>query len=376
MALEIVFWVAVGLIVYAHLGYPLLLRGLVVLFGDRGSAPELSGELPRVTLIIPAHDEELVIERKLANARALDYPAELLEVIIASDGSTDRTVELARSGGADQVLELPRGGKVAALNQAVGRATGNILAFSDANSYWRPDALRRLVDRFADARVGYACGQVRFEGGEGGNQEGLYWRYEMAIRSLETRFGGITAGNGGIYAVRREAYIELDPSRGQDIGFPFELTKRGWRAVYETAAVAEEKMAPTVEGEFKRKRRMMWGLWDVMLKWGMLDPRGYGPAYALEIYSHRLLRYLTPWLHLIALAVNIPLLSHGWVYVVTMALQLALLVAAALGRFIPALPLRIAYYYVTVTASIAVGLWDRLRAGAVPIGWEKVEGTR
>ena len=376
MALEIVFWVAVGLIVYAHLGYPLLLRGLVALFGDRGSAPELSGELPRVTLIIPAHDEELVIERKLADARALDYPAELLEVIIASDGSTDRTAELARSGGADQVLELPRGGKVAALNQAVGRATGDILAFSDANSYWRPDALRRLVDRFSDARVGYACGQVRFEGGEGGNQEGLYWRYEMAVRSLETRFGGITAGNGGIYAVRREAYIELDPSRGQDIGFPFELTKRGWRAVYEPAAVAEEKMAPTVEGEFKRKRRMMWGLWDVMLKWGMLDPRGYGPAYALEIYSHRLLRYLTPWLHLIALAVNIPLLSHGWVYVVTMALQLALLVAAALGRFIPALPLRIAYYYVTVTASIAVGLWDRLRAGAVPIGWEKVEGTR
>jgi cellulose synthase/poly-beta-1,6-N-acetylglucosamine synthase-like glycosyltransferase len=376
MALEIIFWVAVGLIVYAHLGYPLLLRGLVALFGERGSALEVSGELPRVTLIIAAYDEELVIERKLANARALDYPAERLEVIVASDGSTDRTADLARSAGADQVLELPRGGKVAALNASVGRATGEILAFSDANSYWRPDALRRLVDRFADARVGYACGQVRFEGGEGGNQEGLYWRYEMAVRSLETRLGGITAGNGGIYAVRREAYIDLDPSRGQDIGFPFELTKRGWRAVYEPSAAAEEKMAPTVEGEFKRKRRMMWGLWDVMLKWGMLDPRGYGPAYALEIYSHRLLRYLTPWLHLIALGVNIPLLSHGWVYVVTMALQLALLAAAALGRFIPVLPLRIAYYYVTVTASIAVGLWDRLRAGAVPIGWEKVEGTR
>ena len=108
----------------------------------------------------------------------------------------------------------------------------------------------------------------------------------------------------------------------------------------------------------------------------MLDPRGYGPAYALEVYSHRLLRYLTPWLHLIAFAVNIPLLSHGWVYVVTMALQLALLAGAALGRFVPVLPFRIAYYYVTVTASIAVGLWDRLRAGAVPIGWEKVEGTR
>ena len=376
MALEIVFWVAVGLIVYAHLGYPVLLRALVAAFGERDPRSEPGGEFPRVTLIIPAHDEELVIERKVANARALDYPAELLEVLVVSDGSSDRTVELARAAGADQVLELPRGGKVAALNAAVKQATGEVLAFSDANSYWRPEALRRLVDRFADERVGYACGLVRFEGGEGGNQEGLYWRYEMAVRSMETRLAGITAGNGGIYAVRREAYIELDPSRGQDIGFPFELTKRGWRAVYEPEAVAEEKMAPTVEGEFRRKRRMMWGLWDVMLRWGMLDPRGYGPAYALEIYSHRLLRYLTPWLHLIALAVNIPLLSHGWVYVVTMVLQLALLAAAALGRFIPALPLRIAYYYVTVTASIAVGLWDRLRAGAVPIGWEKVEGTR
>ena len=137
---------------------------------------------------------------------------------------------------------------MAALNQAARQASGAILAFSDANSFWRPDALGRLVARFSDERVGYACGQVRFLGGEGGNQEGLYWRYEMAVRRMESRLAGITAGNGGIYAVRREAYIELDPSRGQDIGFPFELTKRGWRAVYEPAAVAEEKMAPTVEG--------------------------------------------------------------------------------------------------------------------------------
>jgi cellulose synthase/poly-beta-1,6-N-acetylglucosamine synthase-like glycosyltransferase len=376
MALEIVFWAAAGLIVYAHLGYPLLLWGLSRAFGDRQPPAELQGEAPTVTLIIPAYDEEQVIERKIANARELDYPHDRLEIVVVSDGSTDRTVELARAAGADRVLDLARGGKVAALNEAVREASGSILAFSDANSYWRPDALRRLVARFADERVGYACGQVRFSGGEEGNQEGVYWRYEMAVRSMETRLAGITAGNGAIYAVRRESYIELDPSRGQDIGFPFELTKRGWRAVYEPAAVAEEKMAPTVEGEFRRKRRMMWGLWDVMLKWGMLDPRGYGPGYALEIYSHRLLRYLTPWLHLIAFGTNVALLGHGTLYVVTMALQLALLVGALLGRFVPALPFRIAYYYVTVTASIAVGLWDRLRAGSVPIGWEKVEGTR
>jgi cellulose synthase/poly-beta-1,6-N-acetylglucosamine synthase-like glycosyltransferase len=376
MALEIVFWAAAGLIVYAHLGYPLLLGSLVALFGRRNEPPAPAGELPSVSLIIPAHDEQGVIERKVANARALDYPSDRVEVVVASDGSTDRTVELARSAGADLVLELPRSGKVAALDQAVREATGDVLAFSDANSYWRPDALHRLVTRFGDAEVGYVCGQVRFAGGEGGNQEGLYWRYEMAVRSMETRLAGITAGNGGIYAVRPEAYIELDPSRGQDIGFPFELTKRGWRAVYEPEAIAEEKMAPTVEGEFRRKRRMMWGLWDVMLKWGMLDPRGYGPLYALEIYSHRLLRYLTPWLHLVALAANAALLGSGAVYIVTFALQLALLAGALLGRFLPALPFRIAYYYVTVTASIAVGLWDRLRAGRVPIGWEKVEGTR
>ena len=164
MALEVVFWAAVGLIVYAHLGYPLLLRALVAVFGDDGRAPE-PGEPPAVSLIIAAYDEEEVIERKLANAKAVDYPPDRLQIVVASDGSSDRTAELARSAGADLVLELPRGGKVAALNAAVKQVSGDVLAFSDANSYWRPDALRRLVARFGDARVGYVCGQVRFEGG-------------------------------------------------------------------------------------------------------------------------------------------------------------------------------------------------------------------
>jgi cellulose synthase/poly-beta-1,6-N-acetylglucosamine synthase-like glycosyltransferase len=376
MALEIVFWAALGLIVYAHLGYPLLLWGLARLFGEDESVLEWRGELPRVTLIVPAYDERKVIESRVANALALDYPRERLELIVASDGSSDGTAELARAAGADRVLELPRGGKVAALDAAVKEADGQVLTFSDANALWRPDALRRLVDRLADERVGYVCGQVRFLGGEGGNQEGLYWRYEMAVRRLESSLAGVTAGNGAIYAVRREAYLELDPSRGQDISFPFELTKRGWRAVYEPRALAEERMAPTVEGEFRRKRRMMWGLWDVMLKWGMLDPRGYDLGYAFEIVSHRLLRYLTPWLHLVALGANLALLGQGALYTVTLVLQLALLAAAAIGRYLPLLPFRVAYYYVTVTASIAAGLWDRLRARAVPIGWEKVEGTR
>ncbi len=374
-ALEIVFWAALGLIVYAHLGYPVVLAALSRLRVRPAQSPP-PAELPPASLLVAAHDEEAVIERKVADALALEYPRDRLEVIVASDGSSDRTVELAREAGADLVLDLPRGGKVAALNAAAKRARGEILAFSDANSFWRPDALRWLVARFGEDRVGYVCGQVRFAGGGGGNQEGLYWRYEMAVRSMESRLAGVTAGNGAIYAVRAEAYLDLHPSRGQDLSFPFELTKRGWRAVYEPEALAEERMAPTIEGEFRRKRRMMWGLWDAMLRWGMLDPRGYGPGYAFEIVSHRLLRYLTPWLHLIALGANIALLGQGAIYAITLAAQVALLLAALAGRFLPVRLFRVAYYYVTVTASIAVGLWDRLRAGRVPIGWEKVEGTR
>ena len=375
LALEIIFWLCAGLIVYTHLGYPLVLW--LISRERRGPAtPGPLGEAPRVSLIVPAYDEEAVIEGKVADALALDYPRERLELIVASDGSSDRTVELARRAGADLVLELPRGGKVAALNAAARQASGELLAISDANSRWRPDALRRLVARFGDPRVGYVCGQVRFHGGEGGNQEGLYWRYELAVRAMESRLAGVTAGNGAIYAVRSDAYLELEPDRGQDLSFPFELTKRGWLAAYEPGALAEERMAPTVEGEFRRKRRMMWGLWDAMLRHGMLRPRGYPPAYLFEIVSHRLLRYLTPWLHLVVLALNLALLGEGTLYWITLGAQLALLAAAALGRVLPVRPLRVAYYYVTVTASIAVGLWDRLRAGRVPIGWEKVEGTR
>lgn len=328
-----------------------------------------------MSLIVAAHDEAAVIERKLADAFALDYPRERLEVIVASDGSTDDTVKLARAAGADLVLELPRDGKVAALNAAVERATGDVLAFSDANSFWRADALRALVRRLGDPGVGYVCGQVRFESPGGDNQEGLYWRYEMAVRGLESRLAGVTAGNGAINAVRREAYVFLDSRRGQDISLPFEMVKRGWLPVYEPAALATERMAASIDDEFARKRRMMAGAWGTMLGGGMLSPRGYGPLYAFEIASHRLLRYASPLLHLVALAANAALLGEGWVYVATLAAQLALLAGAALAGLVPVRALRIARYYVAVTAASAAGLWDYLRRG-VPVTWEKAEGTR
>jgi cellulose synthase/poly-beta-1,6-N-acetylglucosamine synthase-like glycosyltransferase len=273
------------------------------------------------------------------------------------------------------VVELARGGKVAALNAAVERARGDVLAFADANARWRPEALRLLVARLAQPGVGYVCGQVRLLAAGGGNEEGLYWRYEMGVRELESRLGGVTAGNGAINAVRRDAYLPLEPGRGQDISFPFELAKRGWRSVYERGAVAIERPAATIGDEFGRKRRMMAGAWHTMLATSLLSPRGYSPLYAVEIFSHRVLRYLSPLLHLLALAANVALLGEGWVYVATLVAQAALLGAAALGGIWPARPLRVARYYVAVTAASAVGLWDYLRRG-VPRTWEKAEGTR
>jgi cellulose synthase/poly-beta-1,6-N-acetylglucosamine synthase-like glycosyltransferase len=374
LVLEVVFWVAIGLLVYTHVGYPLLLRALVGLRRPQPAAEPLR-ELPTVSLIVAAHDEEAVIERKVRDALALDYPRSKLELIVADDGSTDRTAELARAAGADLVLEQPHGGKVAALNAAVERASGEVLAFSDANSFWEPGSLRRLVERLAQPGVGYVCGQVRLEAPDGDNQEGVYWRYEMAVRALESRLAGVTAGNGAINAVRRQAYVFLEPERGQDIALPFRLVKRGWRPVYEPTAVATERMAATIDDEFARKRRMMTGAWGTMLGGGMLSPRGYGPLYAFEIGSHRVLRYASPLLHLIALGANVALLGEGTVYAATLALQLALLIAAALGAVVPAAPFRIARYYVAVTVASAVGLWDYLRRG-VPVTWEKAEGTR
>jgi cellulose synthase/poly-beta-1,6-N-acetylglucosamine synthase-like glycosyltransferase len=395
----ILFWASVGLIVYTHIGYPLALAALVWMRGKtrprqrRERASPTSGyasaneqgagtraelgdrSLPSVSLIVPAYDEEEVIAAKVANALALDYPRELLQVIVASDGSADATAERAREAGADLILELEPGGKVAALNAGAEQATGELLAFSDANSEWEPDALRRLVEAFADPAVGYVCGQVRFLDAGGDNLEGAYWHYEMAVRQMESALAGVTAGNGAIYAVRRDAYVALAPSGSHDLSFPFLLARRGLRSLYAPSARAEEKMVPTLEGEFARKRRMMVGLWDIVVGEEMLAPRGYSPLFAFELASHRLLRYLSPFLHVIALLANVPLLGHGWVYTATFAAQLALLGAALLGRVLPLAPLRVARYYVMTTASIAAGLWDRWRRGA-PGRWEKAAGTR
>jgi hypothetical protein len=247
-----------------------------------------------------------------------------------------------------------------------------VLAFSDANASWDADALRHLVAPFADPRTGYACGLVRFVGGDGTNQEGLYWLYETWIRGLESGLAGVTAGNGAIYAVRRAAYRPVDPRVSHDLSLPSALVKDGWRAVFEPRARAEEKMVPSVEGEWRRKRRMMAHAWPMVIGGGLLDPRGYSPLYALEVVSHRGLRYASPLLHLVLLAAS---LRRGRLERLSLGAQAALLAGAALAPRVPLRPLRLARYYVLMTASVAAGLWDHLRAGT-PAAWEREAGTR
>lgn len=377
--LEIAFWVCAGLILHTQVGYPLAIALAARLRPRRPAGRD--GWEPNVSLIVACHDEAEAIGERVRNALALDYPPERLELIVASDGSTDRTAELALEAAAGdprlKVLELDRGGKVKAQNSAASGASGEVLAFSDANATWEPDALRRLLATLADPEVGYVCGQVLFSSPAGDNQEGLYWRLENAVRASESRAGSITAGNGAIYALRASDYLRPDPRVSHDLSLPFNLVKRGRRAVYEPEARASEAIVPDLDGEFQRKRRMMGRVWPLMLAGGMLDPRGYSPLYTFQIASHRALRYASPFLHALAFGINVALvaLDGGSLYVVTLAAQLALLAAALLGRLVPARPLKLARYYLLVTLAPALGLWDWL-LGRVGPTWEHAEGTR
>jgi hypothetical protein len=374
-----IFWSAAAKLAWAQVGYGAFLAALRRARGDPPVAPAGDAGTPLVSLIVAAYREQDVIASKVADALALDWPRDRLEIVVAVDGGADAgadaTAERARAAGADVVLELPRAGKVRAQDAAVAAARGELLAFSDANASWEPGALRALVAPFADPEVGYVCGQVRFVNDAGTNQEGLYWRYEMWLRANESALASVTAGNGAIYALRREAYMHVDAVMGHDLSFPFNVVKRGHRAVYAPDARVTEKMVPSIEGEGVRKRRMMSHAWAIVLRGGMLSPRGYPPLYALMIASHRVLRYASPLLHLAAAGATLALLREGRAYRAAALGQAGLLAAAAAGGRVRIRPLLVARYYVATTAALGAGLYDHLRHGT-PAVWEAAEGTR
>ena len=360
---EILFWASLAALVWTHAAYPAFAALLARVAPRRVQKAAIE---PSVTVIIAAYNEESVIARRIENLLALDYPAGKLQIVVSSDASSDRTEEIALQYPGVQVISNPRGGKVAAQDRAVRQTDAEIVAFSDANCTWSPDALRTLVRAFADPAVAYVCGQLQILDADGGNKEGVYWRYEMVQRGAESQLGSVTGGNGSIYAVRRSDYVEVDPRFGHDLSLPYLMVQHGRRAVYEPDAHAFEKPTPSNETEYRRKVRMFEHCWLIVLRGKML--RRLGPLYTLEIVSHRLLRYGSGILHVILLVTSLALYTHGWFYAVVLAAQLGLLAAAAIG-------VGIARYYVLVSWATLVALLNYLRRG-VPATWEVAEGTR
>jgi cellulose synthase/poly-beta-1,6-N-acetylglucosamine synthase-like glycosyltransferase len=372
---RIVFWGGAAALAWTHVGYPLAAAAAARL---RPRPVRREDGEPSVSLIVAAHDEEDVIERRVENLLQLDYPAEKLEVVVASDASSDGTDELVdRIAGREsrvRLIKAPRGGKVAAQNLAVRETAGEILAFSDANATWPPDALRKLVRSFADPDVAYVTGRATYADADGTNREGAYWAFELWLREQESRLGSVTGGNGPIYALRRDDYVDVDPRFGHDLALPYLMVQRGRRAVYEPEAISLEKPSRDLEDEYRRKVRMFEHCWLITLRGGMF--RDVDRVYLVSLLSHRVLRYGTGLLHLGVLAANIALLGRRRIYGVALAKQAAFLVLALAGKRgvrVPAAAL--AYYYVLVTWATVVALAGYLRHG-VPAVWEKAEGTR
>jgi cellulose synthase/poly-beta-1,6-N-acetylglucosamine synthase-like glycosyltransferase len=373
--LKALFWLGAGALAWTHAGYPLAAAALARL---RPRPVRKGDATPTVSVIVAAHDEEDVIRRRVENLLELDYPAELVDLVVASDASGDRTDELVEELARDEprlrLLRCPRGGKVAAQNLAVAATSGEVVAFSDANATWAPDALTKLVRSFADPDVAYVCGRLVLQRPDGTNRESAYWRYEMWLRENESLLGSITGGNGAIYALRRSDYVDVDSRFGHDLAFPYLMVQRGRRAVYEPEAVAYEKPSRDLEDEFRRKVRMTEHAWLIMSRGRFL--RGLPPLYAAELVSHRVLRYGSGVLHLAVLGASLALVDEGAVYRAALAAQLAGLSLMAAGRLRAPVPgAALAYYYGLVTWAMVVSLVRYARFG-VPAVWDKAAGTR
>jgi len=325
---------------------------------------------PTVTVIVAAWNEEDVIARRLNNLLALDYPADRLEIVVASDASDDETDAIVEAFAARdprvRLLRCPRGGKVAAQNRAVKESQTDVVAFSDANCTWAPDALRLLVRAFADSEVAYVCGRLVIQEADGTNLEGTYWRMETWLREQEAETGSITGGNGSIYAVRRSDYRDVDLRFGHDLSFPYLMVQHGRRAAYEPEALAFEKPSRDIEDEYARKVRMFEHCWAIVIEGDML--RDLPPGYLVKTFSHRHLRYGSGIAHLVLLGSSLVLARRGGIYRTALLGQLAFL-GVAVAR--PGLP----RYYTLVTWATAKSLRNYLRSG-VPAVWEKAEGTR
>ena len=370
---KVVFWLAAGGLFFVHAGYPLLLL-LLRLFIRRpvGKQPIE----PSVSLLVAAHNEADVIEAKIRNALALDYPAERLEIVVASDGSTDATAAIvARLADGDRIrlfADPTHRGKVAALNDAVPRLRGEIVAFSDATSMLEPGALRCLVESFADPAVGAVSGVYRVAGKPGSSlatAEDWYWRYETWLKTQEALLGSVVGAHGSLYAVRRALYPFPDPATiNDDFVIPLRILQAGYRVAYEPRAVAYEP-AQEMDG-FSRRVRVMAGNVQQLAELRALIRPGR-PLPLFFFLAHKVGRLAVP-VGLVALGLSNSLLRGACPYRWALAAQLVFYGLAALGALSGRRPwlLRFPYHFCMLNAATVVALsrWGR---GARGLTWKQ-----
>jgi len=318
MTTEYAFWLSVLLIAYAYVLYPLLLfcaYTMAQISSDcryinnrrnRRSSSLAQAELPMVTVVIPAHNEQAYLAAKLDNLRNLDYPGDRLEFLFVSDGSTDATNDILNGVDAPNVhtLYLPRRmGKSVAVNEAFQRASGSVVILSDATTMFAPDAVSKLVRHFVDPGVGVVCGSLRFEGTiESERTEGVYWRYESMLRLMEARLGATLTASGAIYAVRKECKEPLAPDALiDDFVVPMTARKQGYSVLYDPEAIATDFASASVTGEFRRRVRIAMGSFNNLLRFVRTPLSGFT---ALAFFSHKLLRWTVPFLLVVAFVSN------------------------------------------------------------------------
>jgi poly-beta-1,6-N-acetyl-D-glucosamine synthase len=298
-----VFWSSMAFITYVYAGYP---AALVVLSRLRSRPPASAPITPPVTLLVAAYNEESVIAHKIENSLALDYPPDRLQILVATDGSDDRTAEIV-AGYAARGVELShdprRRGKMAAINRAMPRVTGEIVVFSDANNSFSPETIREIVAPFADPEVGGAGGAKTILGGDGalGDSEGLYWRYESFIKRAESALGSCTGVVGELFAIRRDL-VQSPPDSviNDDFFMAMQLIRAGHRVVYVPAARSSERVSPSADDEKARRARIVAGRYQTL---GMLPWRS--PLAVWQIVSHKLMRPLVPFAMIAALLAGV-----------------------------------------------------------------------
>ena len=339
METEAIFWICLMLVSYSYLFYPVCIWLLTRWFARDRRPPEVALPPPKVALLIAAHNEAQTIEAKIRNSLALDYPPERLEIVIVSDGSSDATVKIAQRFADPRVRVLDyhqRRGKSAALNAAITQTDSEILVLTDANTNFKTNAVRNLVRWFAAAEVNVVCGRLILTDPKGAeNVDSLYWRYETFLKKCEGRLDALLGANGAIYAIRREVYVPIpDNTIIDDFVIPLlSKLRHGGRIIYDLEAIAREETPPTIGSEFWRRARIGTGAYQSLaILWPILSPR-YGFT-AFAFFSHKVLRWVAPFMVIGMLATNVCLMNH-MLYQILFAGQISGLALAAIGAYVP-----------------------------------------